>query len=52
MSSPEPSVKFTVTCLQAAECNVAFEPEGAVVAIAQGDVLVGSHRRDALKPPA
>jgi hypothetical protein len=39
MSSREPSVKFTVTCLQAAECNVAFEPEGAVVAIAQGDVL-------------
>lgn len=40
MSTPEPSVTFLVTCLHAADqCEVAFEPEGAVVTISPGDVL-------------
>lgn len=39
MRKPDPSVRFIVTCLGAAECIVAFEPEGAIHTLSKGDVF-------------
>ena len=34
-----PSVKLELTCLDAASCEVAFEPEGTVVTLKREDVI-------------
>jgi hypothetical protein len=40
MSTPDSSVTFKVTCLPSVDqCEVAFEPEGAVVTIRAGESI-------------
>ena len=39
MKTPDKSVRLIVTCLRAAECKVAFEPEGAILTLMSGDVF-------------
>jgi hypothetical protein len=39
MNSAEPTVRLIVTLLGTDACDVAFEPEGAVIALTKGDAL-------------
>jgi hypothetical protein len=34
---PKPKISFIVTCLEAAECSVSFEPEGAMHTLREDD---------------
>lgn len=36
-TDPEQRVTFTVLCIDVPECQVAFEPEGAIHTLRQGD---------------
>ena len=39
MSEPDHSVRFVVSCADAADCAVAFEPLGTVISIGKGESL-------------
>jgi hypothetical protein len=39
MSVTQTSIRLLVSCIKSAECDVSFEPEGAVVKLAHGDAF-------------